>query len=98
MELVRGESLRAKLAGAEALPVRQVLQIRLLELSSRAYVSPFLEALIHVALGEKELAIADLERAYAVRAHEMTFLKMEPQLDDLRGDPRFADLQRRVGM
>jgi hypothetical protein len=28
----------------------------------------------------------------------MTFLKLDPNLDDLRAEPRFADFMRRVGL
>jgi hypothetical protein len=41
--------------------------------------------------------LAWLERGYAPRDKGMFFLKVEPMLNNLRSDPRFQDLLRRVG-
>src|SRR5207249_2098187 len=67
------------------------------EMSKRGYVSPFFIALIHVGLGEKEQAFECLEKALEDRSEWMTWLKVYPQLDSLRSDPRFTELMRRVG-
>ena len=50
------------------------------------------------SLGNKEQTLAWLERAYQQRVHNMIFLKVEPELDGLRSDPRFEDLLGRVGV
>jgi hypothetical protein len=55
-------------------------------------------AVIYTGLGEKDQAFAWMERAYQERALEVTFLKIEQRFDSLRSDPRFADLQRRIGL
>ncbi|MCA1816102.1 MAG: tetratricopeptide repeat protein, partial [Acidobacteria bacterium] len=49
-------------------------------------------------LGDKDRAFAELEKAYQRRSRFLIFLKVEPLLDPLRSDPRFADLARRVGL
>jgi len=60
-------------------------------------VGPFIFALVHLALGEKEKAIDDLERAYRERADpDIVGIKVEPLLDPLRGDPRFERLVAKV--
>ena len=64
----------------------------------RDYISPVTFALIHIPLGEKDKAMAWLEKGYEERAFQMQFLKLDPRFDDLRDDPRFADLVRRVGL
>jgi serine/threonine protein kinase len=46
----------------------------------------------------REVAFAHLEKAFAERSHGMTFLTTDPNLDDLRRDPGFSDLVRRVGL
>jgi eukaryotic-like serine/threonine-protein kinase len=71
---------------------------RLEELSSQRYVSAYDIALIHVGLGDKERAMQWLERAYQERSDGLVFLKVDPRLDRLRSDPRFASLVRRVGL
>ena len=51
----------------------------------------------YAMLGEKDAAFAALERAAAAGDHIDT-LKLDPALDNLRSDPRYADLLRRIGL
>jgi hypothetical protein len=67
-------------------------------LSNRRYVSPYSIALIYAGLGEKDQAFAWLEKAYEDRSSLMVYLKVEPMLDSLRSDTRFAELVRRIGL
>jgi tetratricopeptide (TPR) repeat protein len=68
------------------------------ELSKRQYVSPFVFGWVYLNLGDKEAALAHLAQAYAERSAYLSLIKIEPSLDSLRSDPRFKDLQRRVGL
>jgi Tfp pilus assembly protein PilF len=61
------------------------------------YVSPVYPAMVAVGLGQHDLAIALLERAYEDRSPWMLFLAVEPLFQPLRRDPRFLDLLRRAG-
>jgi tetratricopeptide (TPR) repeat protein len=70
----------------------------LLKLTKRRYVSPYSIAVIFAGLNEPKPAFEWLERAWAERADSMTYLKVDPRLDGLRDDPRFARLLRRVGL
>lgn len=54
-------------------------------------------ALIYAGLGDKDNAFAWLGQAFNARDKGMLFLKIDPCLDPLRSDPRFADLLKRVG-
>ncbi|GAC1670558.1 MAG: hypothetical protein PVS2B2_01220 [Candidatus Acidiferrum sp.] len=74
---------------------RQLLE-ELQQRSKHRYVSPCLIALIQIGLGEKDEAIASLEQGYKDRDQWMLYLKVDPHLDELRSDPRFQDLLRRV--
>jgi serine/threonine-protein kinase len=67
-------------------------------LGREMYVSPFFEALIYVGLGQTEPAFRCLEQACTERFHRMSSIKVEPMLDPIRSDSRFADLLRRVGV
>lgn len=55
-------------------------------------------ALVYAGLGEKDEAFRWLEDAY--RAHDVgtVYLKVDPCLDPLRSDPRFAGLLRSTGL
>ena len=48
--------------------------------------------------GRKEEALDWLERALADRSHSMVFLEVDPQLAPLRGEERFRELVRKVGL
>ncbi len=62
------------------------------------YISPHHLAHIHVALGETDAAFHWLERAFQDRSDYMPLLGVDPLLDTIRDDPRFADVIRRVGI
>jgi DNA invertase Pin-like site-specific DNA recombinase len=79
---------------AEALKVLDELTAR----SRQRHVPAYYIALIYAALGEKDNAFAWLDRAYTQRSWYLTSLKVDPKVDSLRSDPRFADLVRRVGL
>jgi hypothetical protein len=48
-------------------------------------------------LGEKNAAFAALEKAVAAGNHVDT-IKVDPELDNIRSDPRYTDLLRRMGL
>jgi hypothetical protein len=60
--------------------------------------NPYQTALIYAASGGDGSSISLLEEAYRKRDRFMTHLKVDPRLDDVRSDPRFQDLLRRVGL
>jgi pentatricopeptide repeat protein len=52
----------------------------------------------YLGLGDNEQALAWLERGYQEHSMILQYIKVHPYFDPLRGDPRFADLVRRVGL
>jgi serine/threonine protein kinase/tetratricopeptide (TPR) repeat protein len=51
----------------------------------------------YAMLGDKDAAFAALEKAFATRS-QMFLIKADPEFDNLRSDPRYADLLRRIGL
>src|SRR5216683_3540952 len=71
---------------------------KLEKLSRHGQVDPVSMTWAHLGMGNKEEALADLEKAYSEHFSMLTTLKVEPGYDPLRSDPRFQDLLRRVGL
>jgi TolB-like protein/Tfp pilus assembly protein PilF len=70
---------------------------RLNEEAKSHYVAPYALALVQIALGDKDHAIEELERAYSEGETNYLFaIKVDPMLDNLRGEPRFEALVRKV--
>jgi hypothetical protein len=61
-------------------------------------VSSFGIALIHDALGEREPALAVLERAYQDRAVEFAQMFQYPPFKTIASDPRYEVVMRRIGL
>jgi len=80
---------------------RQDAEKILAELQQRAkreYVSPYTIALVWLGLGNKQQALAWLEKAYADRSFHLVTINSWPWFDPLRSDPRFQSLVRRIGL
>lgn len=73
------------------------IQSRLSDASKGRYVSPYDFALIQMGLGQKDEAIRLLEQAYADHnGYDIAFIKTDPLLSPLRGEPRFQALVAKV--
>jgi tetratricopeptide (TPR) repeat protein len=55
-------------------------------------------ALVYAGLRQNDNAFEWLEKAFQVHDKGLTYLKVDPCLDPLRSDPRFAALVKRVGI
>jgi len=66
------------------------------EQAANRYVSPYDVAVIHAGLGDTEAAIAALQEAFEDRSAWMVFLNVDPRLDPLRGDARFAEIAAKL--
>ncbi len=78
---------------AEAFKVLEELHA----VSTTQYVSPYYVALVFAGLKDHAKANEWLERAYEDRSNPLVFANVDPQLDELRQDPRFNALLRRMG-
>ncbi len=53
-------------------------------------------AAYNAQIGEKDKAFEFLEKVYQRREYSINFIQVDPRLDNLRDDPRFAELVKRV--
>jgi serine/threonine-protein kinase len=62
------------------------------------YFPPTHIATVYVALGDKERAFEWLEKAYKERDWGLVGIRVYPEFDAVRSDPRFADLLQRMNL
>ena len=75
----------------------QKILSRMTEEAKSRYVSAYSFALMFIALGDKERAIDALERAYREgAANDIITIRVDPMLEDLRGQPRFEALAEKI--
>ena len=76
------------------------LQKRVDEMKEHArlkrYISPFSVALLYLLMGEKNQALAWLEKTYEEHNYRLLFIKVDARLDGLCSEQRFVDLVRRI--
>lgn len=68
------------------------------DLSKERYVTPYAFTLIYASMGEKDEAMTWLRQACDQGVSDLIYLMVDPFLDGIRDDPRFAVLLKRVGM
>ena len=78
---------------AEALKILEQLK----QLSKQRYVNAYSFVILNVGLGDKEEALRRLEQSYQDRAgSDVGWIRVDPLLDPLRGDPRFEALAEKI--
>jgi eukaryotic-like serine/threonine-protein kinase len=68
------------------------------EQSKQMYVDPYFVSIVYLGLGDKDQAMAWLEKAYNAKSGFITSLFHEPKWDELRSDPRFKGMMNRLGV
>ena len=84
------------ITGKRAEALATIAQLK--SMTTERYVPDYSIALVYAALGDKDQAFGLLEKSYRDHTVDMLTLYYDPLMDNLRSDPRFADLQRRVGL
>ena len=75
----------------------RALLTELLRAAEQSYVEGYNIAIIHLGLGEREEALAWLEQGYRNRdGFSLTWIRVDPFLAPLRGDPRFEALAEKI--
>ena len=69
---------------------------RMDELAKEEYVTPYGVALVFAGLEDREQAMNWLQKAYEGRSHWLVWLNLDPRFDNVRFDPRFRELLRRM--
>ena len=94
--------IRALRARASALSRQRAEALKILDQlkadSGRRFVPAYAYVMLYIGLGDKDQAFAWLEKDFAEHSYHPANYKVDPMLDPLRPDPRFADLVRRVGL
>jgi len=88
---------QTRAAAGQVVEARQLLG-ELKKLSEKIYVPPYHIAASHAASGEEGQAIDHLQRAVERRDMWCLFVGIDPVWDGVRGDARFAELTRRIGL
>lgn len=65
-------------------------------LAATSFVSPFHRAMIALGLEDRSRALDLLAEALDQRSWYSTWLPIAPELDALRGEPRFRELEARL--
>lgn len=89
--LIRGLALAGKRREAE-----EGLR-KLVASFSERYTCPYEIAMAHLPLGKIDQAFDWFEKAYQARADCWAYGMVDPRLGEIRSDPRYQDLLRRVG-
>lgn len=66
--------------------------------SGQRHIDPFGIAIMYVGMGDHDSTFLWLEKALEERSANVVFLNVDSKFANLRGDPRFLDLSRRLGM
>jgi len=66
--------------------------------TSKGYVQPAALANAYIGLGDKEEAFNQLEKDAAGRSEIASFFAVSPELDELRSEPRFKEMLKRMNL
>jgi serine/threonine-protein kinase len=97
--LLRVQHMRLLALNGKAAQARAALKGLEQELSARQIESnPHYAAFVRLALGDRDAALDGLESAVRLRQPTVMWLAVDPRVDDLRADPRFTQMLRRLGI
>lgn len=71
-------------------------EVEIAKNAGKAKVYPV--AILYAKLNEKDRAFELLNKALESRAHAMAQIKVQPSLDNLRSDPRFQELLKKMNL
>ena len=92
---IKAELGHAYAIAGETTPALDILD-ELKRGSTETHISGYDIAVIHIGLGRKDQALEALEDAYQERSEWLRYVKVDPRIDPLRGDPRFEKLVNQI--
>ena len=90
---ILSEALLAARTGGRDLAISRLAALRQRE----GEMASYRYGLVYAQLGDKDGAFAALDRAWEIRSSSLVNLRVDPYLDPLRSDPRYAALVKRIG-
>ena len=94
--------LHADLLVAYYMDDKQTLSRLLSELEAHfhgdRWPSAYRISTFHIALGETDEGFEWLERSYLKRESDLPSIKIDPQFDGVRTDPRYLNLLKKLGL
>ncbi len=93
-DLFAGVGYAAAVAGKKDVAEKVITALK--TTAQTEYVSPYYLAAIYAGMGEREHAFAWLDKAYRERAYQLLYVYVDPMMDPVRTDPRYADLLKKM--
>jgi len=94
--LILGDLAQVNAASGNTAEAHKIIN-EMMDRAKRDYVAPSFIAGAFGALGDKDKAFEWLEKGYAEHDAWLNFL-VDPWWDPIRSDPRFVDLEKRIGL
>ncbi|HEY6350067.1 MAG TPA: tetratricopeptide repeat protein [Candidatus Angelobacter sp.] len=66
--------------------------------AKKRYVPATYFGMLYAGMGDRDQALAWLEKAFEERADGLTWINVDPMLDPLRNHPRFQEIVRKMGL
>ncbi|MBS1797056.1 MAG: protein kinase [Acidobacteria bacterium] len=82
-------------AAGEVAEAREMLA-ELARIAAEKYVSPYMLAVVHAALGDRDRTLEHLKTAAEIRDSWIFWVAVNPQFDAVRDDPRYTEILRAI--
>ena len=70
----------------------------LIKLANDKYFSAYRIAALYLVINERDQGFKWMERAIEEKDHRLIYLNVDPLLDDIRSDPRFKDVLKKINL
>ena len=88
---------KGNIEGGYSVALKRVAEL-MIKRSKTKFVTPWQIATLYTRAGMKDEAFKWFEKAYEAHDPNMPYLNCDPIFDVLRGDPRFRDLIKKIGL